>query len=74
LKGHCDAVGRPYEQIEKTTLGTVTANMTSRGVIALCQQLAGVGVQHAIFNFSNVHEITPLEMFIKEVIPAVAGL
>jgi hypothetical protein len=33
-----------------------------------------MGVQHAIFNMPNVHEIRPLEVFGREIIPAVAGL
>jgi hypothetical protein len=32
------------------------------------------GIQHAIFNTPNVQEITPLEVFGREIIPAVAGL
>ena len=38
-----------------------------------CRELAGIGVQHAIFNMPNVSEITPLEVFAKEIIPEVAG-
>jgi len=73
LKRHCDDVGRPYAQIEKTTLGTVPSNMTSSDIITHCRQAADIGVQHMIFNFVNIHEIKPLEVFAKEVIPAVAG-
>jgi hypothetical protein len=36
--------------------------------------LAALGIQHVIFNMPNVHEITPLETFAREIIPAVAGL
>ena len=36
--------------------------------------LATIGVQHAIFNMPNVHDIRPLEIFGREIIPAVAGL
>ena len=32
-------------------------------VIAHCRSLAALGIQHAIFNMPNVHEITPLETF-----------
>ena len=39
-----------------------------------CRQLAGIGVQHAIFNLPTVHEIRPLEIFARDIIPAVAGL
>jgi hypothetical protein len=36
-------------------------------------QIPGIGVQHAIFKMPNVSEITPLEVFAKEIIPEVAG-
>jgi F420-dependent oxidoreductase-like protein len=76
LKQHCDALGRDYGSIEKTALGTVDlqpGKMNADGVIAQCKLLAAVGVQHAIFNMPNVHEIRPLEVFGREIIPAVAG-
>ena len=47
--------------------------MSVQDVIAKCRALAAVGVHHAIFNLPNVHEIKPLEIFGKEIIPAVAG-
>ncbi|MBE7472444.1 MAG: LLM class F420-dependent oxidoreductase [Anaerolineae bacterium] len=75
LKGHCDAVGRPYEAIEKTALDTVhlaAEGKTPAQVIESCHALAGLGIQHVIFNMPNVHEITPLETFGREIIPAVA--
>jgi F420-dependent oxidoreductase-like protein len=75
LRGHCAAVGRPYEAIERTTLGTVhlaPEHMTANQVLALCKDLAGAGIQHAIFNLPNVHEIAPLEVFGREIIPAAA--
>jgi hypothetical protein len=33
-----------------------------------------MGFTHALFNMPDVYEITPLETFAKEIIPAVAGL
>ncbi len=77
LKGYCDEIGRPYEQIEKTALATVNIApeaMTAAQVIETCRGLAGIGMQHVIFNMPNVHHITPLETFGREIIPAVAGL
>lgn len=77
LKQHCAALGRDYGSIEKTTLGTVDlqpGKMNAKDVIAHCKVLADLGVQHAIFNLPNVHEIRPLETFGSEIIPAVAGL
>ncbi len=77
LKGHCEQVGRDFNEIEKTTLGTVhlaPGKMGVPDVIRLCQELAGLGIQHAIFNMPNVHEIAPLETFGREIIPAAAEL
>jgi hypothetical protein len=77
LERHCDTLGRDYGSIEKTSLGTIElapGKMTVSDVIAHCRALAGVGVQHAIFNMPNVHEIGPLEVFGREIIPAVAEL
>ncbi len=76
LKRHCDTLGRDYGAIEKTSLGTVDlqpGKMHAKDVIARCKAFAAVGVQHAIFNMPNVHEIRPLEIFGREIIPAVAG-
>lgn len=77
LKKHCEEVGRDYAEIEKTTLSTVHLapdQMNARNVIEECQALAELGVTHAIFNMPNVHEIKPLEIFGREIIPALASL
>lgn len=77
LKRHCDTVGRDYADIEKTSLDSVylaEGQMSAADVIARCRELAGLGIQHAIFNMPNVATITPLEIFGREVIPAVADL
>jgi F420-dependent oxidoreductase-like protein len=77
LKRHCEALGRPYDEIERTTLGTVhlaSGHMSVADVMGTCRTLAEMGIQHAIFNMPNVHEITPLEVFGREIIPAAAEL
>jgi F420-dependent oxidoreductase-like protein len=77
LRGHCKDLGRSYEEIEKTALGTVDLapdGMTAEGVIELCHELGEAGIEHLIFNMPNVHEIEPLEAFGEEIIPAVADL
>jgi F420-dependent oxidoreductase-like protein len=77
LKEHCEKVGRDYAEIEKTTLGTVhlaADKMKAKDVIESCRSLAGMGIQQAIFNMPNVHEIKPLEIFGREIIPALAEL
>ena len=76
LKRHCETVGRDYNTIEKTCLGTVNLSVkdTASGVIDRIQKLSEMGFTHAIFNMPEVYKITPLETFAKEIIPAVAGL
>ena len=76
LKAHCDKLGRDYDTIEKTSLGTVhlTGNDTVVSVIQRIKQLSQLGITHAIFNMPDAYEITPLQTFAKEIIPIVAGL
>jgi F420-dependent oxidoreductase-like protein len=77
LKQHCEDVGRDYAEIEKTTLGTVylaPGQASASQVIDQCYTLADIGIQHAIFNMPNVHDLTPLEIFGREIIPALAAV
>jgi len=76
LKGHCERLGRDYDTIEKTSLGTVhlSGDDTVDAVIRRIQNLSELGFSHAIFNMPDVYTITPLETFAKEIIPAVTGL
>jgi F420-dependent oxidoreductase-like protein len=75
LRRHCDRLGRDYAQIEKTASSTIhmAPGETSPGdLIDRCRGLAGLGFQHAILSLVNVHEIEPIEVIGREVIPAVA--
>lgn len=75
LRKHCEDVGRPYDDIEKTALGTVhlaSGEMTISQVVDTCRELADLGFGQVIFNMPNVHEIEPLEIFGREIIPTVA--
>jgi len=76
LKEHCESLGRDYDNIEKTSLGTVhlSGDDTVDGVIRRIKDLSKMGFSHAIFNMPDVYTITPLETFGKEIVPAVAGL
>lgn len=76
LKRHCDALGRPYDEIERTALGTINlapGKMSAPEVIQACRDLAAIGIQHVIFNMPN-YEITSLEIIGRQVIPEVAGI
>jgi F420-dependent oxidoreductase-like protein len=77
LADHCQAVDRDYGAIEKTTLATAhlaPGEMSPQQVVDWCGELADLGVEHAIFNMPNVHEVDPVEQFAQEVIPKAAEL
>jgi len=77
LKTHCQNVGRPYDEIERTVLCTVWLTpdvMTPADLVESCRELAAMGFQHAILNMPNAHEIEPLEIIGREIIPQVASL
>ncbi len=76
LRAHCEKVGRPYAEIEKTVLDTVhlaPGGMTAEQMIEMCQALHELGFQQLIVNMPNVYEIRPLEIIGREVIPVVEG-
>jgi F420-dependent oxidoreductase-like protein len=75
LRQHCAALGRDYDSIEKTIIGTLDlrpGKTSPSEAIAQCKVLADMGVQHAIFNLPDAHEIRSLEILGREIIPAVA--
>ncbi len=76
LRGHCEAVGRDYDTIEKTSLSTahLSGKSTVASVMRWLEDLSGMGFTHAIFNMPDVYEIAPLETFAREIIPAAAEL
>ncbi len=77
LRRHCDELQRDYSRIEKTSLATLTLTDDAASIeaaIATCRELAGAGIQHAIFNMPNVHSVKPVELLARKVLPAVRGL
>jgi F420-dependent oxidoreductase-like protein len=76
LKGHCEALGRDYDTIEKTSLCTahLSGNDTADSIISRMKVLSEMGFTHVIFNMPDVYKIAPLETFAKEIIPAVIDL
>ena len=75
LKAHCERLGRDYDTIEKTSLGTVhlSGQDTVESTLNRLKKLSEMGFSHAIFNMPDVYKITPLETFAKEIIPAVVN-
>jgi F420-dependent oxidoreductase-like protein len=77
LRRHCEAIGRSYDDIERTALGRIDLGergMTARQAIEYCRAVRDAGIQHLIVSIPNDFEIAPIELMGKEVIPAVAEL
>ncbi len=76
LQGHCADLGRDYAEIEKTVmmpfdLGAGGENVDA--LIAECERLAGLGVQHVHGRLADVASITPIELVGERIVPVVAG-
>jgi F420-dependent oxidoreductase-like protein len=73
LRGHCEAVGRDYDEIEKTVMVPLDPGENGEKVDDLLAQLQGMaklGVQEAHGWVPRVSQITPLEILGREVVPA----
>jgi len=77
LRGHCEAVGRDYDEIEKTCYFIYDVGPKGEKAQEVVDQLGGLaqmGFHAAIGAVANVWDVTPLEVIGSEVIPAVANL
>jgi len=75
LQSHCEVIGRPYHDIERTALAGVDLAQPSTAIndaARLCESLAKLGVRHVIFNIPNAHDFNLFEKFAQEIIPTVA--
>jgi F420-dependent oxidoreductase-like protein len=48
LARHCDAVGRPYDEIEKTVSTRLNPGESSEAFAERCAALAALGIEHAV--------------------------
>jgi F420-dependent oxidoreductase-like protein len=78
LRDHCQSVGRPYEQIEKTTLDSFSLTRDGRDgtttpaeAIERFAELAAMGIDQAIFSLRNVYDLEPFDLLATEIVPAV---
>jgi F420-dependent oxidoreductase-like protein len=75
LRGHCEALGRPYDEIEKTVMMRMAPGEKGENIdaiIARLEQLAALGVAEVHSYVQGMWEITPLELLGREVVPAAA--
>jgi F420-dependent oxidoreductase-like protein len=76
LRGHCEAVGRDYDEIEKTVMIPLDPGPDGENIGPLLEQLralADLGVSLAQGRIPRVSTITPLELLGERVIPVVAA-
>src|SRR5579885_657217 len=78
LRSHCEAVGRPYEQIEKTTLGRMhitrdgrDGSLSPQAAIDQFAALAEIGIDQALFSMPNVSDLEPFDVLANEIVPVV---
>ncbi len=64
LRGHCQAIDRPFEEIERTAIGVIDlrkGGMSARQALDYCRNVSAAGIQHFIVSMPGDHELTPIE-------------
>jgi F420-dependent oxidoreductase-like protein len=80
LRGHCEAEGRPYAEIERTTLGTLALSRDGREGTSTVDEaverfatLASLGVDHSIVNLPAVYDEAAFEL-VPELVRQLDGI
>jgi len=78
LREHCAALGRPYEEIEKTALDNLAITKDGRNGTVGPQEaidrfgaLAEQGIDHAIFSLNNVTDLEAFDVLATQIVPVV---
>jgi F420-dependent oxidoreductase-like protein len=85
LRAHCEAVGRPYEEIERSNLQDASFSLDGRGrdgrardtaerLVDRFGELADAGVQHVIISDNDLFEPELVEAIGSRVIPQLRDL
>ena len=70
LREHCDRLGRPYQEIERTVLTSVDFDAESPAEVAeRFDALGDAGAQHVIFSVRGVADTSRLERIAADVFP-----
>ena len=77
LRGHCEAEGRPYDEIEKT--GQMVLDLGEHGekvdeFLGTLAEIGKLGITAVQGKVPQVWEPERIELFKREVIPAAADL
>jgi F420-dependent oxidoreductase-like protein len=78
LRDHCQTLGRPYEEIEKTTLDSFRLTSDGRdnslspnAAIDAFGALAEEGIDQAIFSLQNVADLEAFDLLATKIVPEV---
>jgi F420-dependent oxidoreductase-like protein len=81
LRGHCEAAGRPFDEIERTTLQGVRISadgadrtQTPDQVVERFGELGDAGAQHVLFSVRDLWEPEKLELIGTRVLPQLNAL
>jgi F420-dependent oxidoreductase-like protein len=70
LREHCEAVGRNYDEIERSNLQSLNLERSSPGeIVDRFGELSDAGAQHIIFSVADVHDPRHLETIGRDVVP-----
>ena len=70
LREHCDRLGRPYDEIERTVLTSLDlASESPDQVVDRFGGLADAGAQHIIFSVRGIADTSRLERIASEIFP-----
>jgi F420-dependent oxidoreductase-like protein len=80
LREHCDAVGRPFDEIERSTLQSVNVSNDGAGgtqtpaeYIDRFGELGDAGAQHVLFSVRDVWQTDKLELLGSTLLPQLRG-
>jgi F420-dependent oxidoreductase-like protein len=80
LRGHCEAIGRDPDEIERSTLQNVRISIAGAAgegpqqVIDRFGELADAGAQHVIFEAKDVSDPRVIEALARDVLPGIRAL
>ncbi|MEO8251554.1 MAG: LLM class F420-dependent oxidoreductase [Chloroflexota bacterium] len=70
LREHCERLGRPYEEIERSTLQSVDVDAESPdAIVERFGTLGDAGAQHILVSVRGVSDVTKLQRLGAEVLP-----
>jgi F420-dependent oxidoreductase-like protein len=81
LQEHCERLGRPYVEIEKTSLDVLrlsrdgsSGTLSPQAAIDYFGGLAELGIDQAIFSMPTVHDLEPFDLLASEIVPVVSKI